>query len=123
MVLVGAEAFVLTAGALVARPHPCVGSDALVGLRMLGRERRGAGASREGCAEGARPPSGVVRSDEHELGGPRTGRPPLSPAYLAAAVVTELAACWITRATSFGRETKGTWLDLISVVVAPMRLA
>src|SRR5436190_5530796 len=39
--------------------------------------------------------------------------------YFSAAI----AACSINRATSAGCEMNGTWLDLISVVFAPMRFA
>src|SRR2546430_17012651 len=39
--------------------------------------------------------------------------------YFSAAI----AACSINRATSAGGEMNGTWLDWISVVVAPMRFA
>jgi hypothetical protein len=41
------------------------------------------------------------------------------PRYLAAA----LAACSMNRATTNGCERNGTWLDLTSVTVAPMRFA
>jgi hexokinase len=46
-----------------------------------------------------------------------------SVVYRVARTVAAVAAASMTLATSFGCDTKGTWLDLISVVAAPMRLA
>ena len=83
----------------VRRAEPSAGEADAVGVDE--RRRRGCEAV---VRHGAFPPSGVV-------------------VYLAAVLAVEIAACSITRTTSFGCVTNTTWLALISVVFAPIRLA